>query len=197
MTGRVADNSDAMLRKIDLTQTDDIGHLIARCALKDRMAFERLYDATSAKLFGVTLRLLRNRSEAEDAMQDVYVKIWAHADRFGTGKQSPMAWLIVVTRNHCIDLIRARKPSATDIDEVFDLSDGAKSPEESAINSSEGERITKCLSELDSQKAEAVHAAYVDGYNYQELADRYEIPLNTMRTWLRRSLLSLRECLER
>ena len=176
---------------------NDIRELIALCGLKNRAAFVQLYHQTSAKLFGVVLRILKNRSDAEDALQEVYVKIWNNADKFAGDHYSPMSWLIVVARNHAIDIIRARKPGSADIDEVPDLSDDRKTPEEEVINASEGERINNCLSELDQQKADAVRGAYVEGYSYEELAERYSVPLNTMRTWLRRSLISLRKCLER
>jgi len=176
--------------------SDDIGNLISQCALKNRAAFTQLYSLTSAKLFGVVLRILNNRAEAEDALQEIYVKIWNNADRFAVNQYSPMSWLVVVARNHAIDVIRARKPIAVDIDDAFDVSDDSKTPEQEAINTSEGKRIDRCLQELDEQKALAVRGAYVEGYSYDELAERFSVPINTMRTWLRRSLISLRECLE-
>ena len=92
--------------------------------------------------------------------------------------------------------LRARKPQASSIDEAFDLASSEPGPEAAAINASEGSRIERCMQTLESDRAEAVRKAYVEGLSYQELADFYKIPLNTMRTWLRRSLLKLRECLE-
>ncbi|WP_026480977.1 sigma-70 family RNA polymerase sigma factor [Ahrensia sp. 13_GOM-1096m] len=176
--------------------SDDIGNLISQCALRNRASFTQLYSLTSAKLFGVVLRILNNRAEAEDALQEIYVKIWNNADKFAVNQYSPMSWLVVVARNHAIDVIRARKPIAIDIDDAFDVSDDSKTPEQEAINTSEGKRIDSCLQELDEQKALAVRGAYVEGYSYDELAERFSVPINTMRTWLRRSLISLRECLE-
>jgi RNA polymerase sigma-70 factor (ECF subfamily) len=107
-----------------------------------------------------------------------------------------MAWLATVARNHAIDVIRANKRIHDDIDDHFELKTADRNPEEEAILSGERDRIDTCLETLEPQKAEAVVSAYVEGYSYQELADRYSIPLNTMRTWLRRSLASLRECLD-
>lgn len=174
----------------------DIGNLISQCALNNRAAFTELYNLTSGKLFGVVLRILNNRAEAEDALQEIYVKIWNNSDKFAVNQYSPMSWLIVVARNHAIDVIRARKPIAVDIDDAFDVSDDSKTPEQEAMNTSEGKRIDNCLQELDEQKAQAVRGAYVEGYSYEELAERFSVPINTMRTWLRRSLISLKECLE-
>lgn len=181
----------------NLAASDDIGDLIGQCALKNRPAFVQLYKLTSSKLFGVVLRVLNNRAEAEDALQEIYIKIWNNADKFSVNNYSPMSWLVVVARNHAIDIVRARKPKAMSIDDAFDVSDDRKTPEEMAVNTSEGRRIYGCLEELDKDKAQAVQGAYVEGYSYEELAERYSVPINTMRTWLRRSLISLRECLER
>lgn len=173
----------------------EIAELIARTALRDRAAFRDLYSRTSAKLFGVSLRILRDRSEAEEALQEVYVKIWQRADRYVAGSFSPISWLVAIARNHSLDILRARKPVHDDIDLALDLADAAPDPEQAALSGSERSRIEGCLGELDADKADAVRGAYLDGFSYDELAERYRVPLNTMRTWLRRSLMKLRECL--
>ena len=175
----------------------DIEDLIARTALRDRAAFSALYDATSAKLFGVCLRVLKDRGEAEDALQDVFVRIWHKADSYAVTGHSPMTWLITVARNLSIDRLRARRAPASGIDAAVDLSDGRPGPEAASIAASESRRIAACFDELPSDRAGAVRGAYLDGATYQDLADRYEVPLNTMRTWLRRSLQKLKECLSR
>jgi RNA polymerase sigma-70 factor (ECF subfamily) len=175
--------------------SSDIAELISRCALRDRAAFQTLYARTSAKLFGVTLRILKDRSEAEEALQEVYVKVWQRADRYVAGGYSPISWLVAVARNHALDILRARKPVSDDIDGAFEIADSAPDPEQSAVRQSERSRIEGCLQKLDAEKADAVRGAYLDGYSYDELAARFSVPLNTMRTWLRRSLLKLRECL--
>ena len=180
-----------------MSTAEQIEKLIAKVGLGDRSSFQELYRHTSAKLFGVCLRVLKDRAEAEDALQEVYVKIWQNASSFAANQYSPMSWLVVIARNHSIDRIRARKPEANDIDEAYDLSDAAPDPEASAIAASTRRQIDSCLQELEEDKADAVRSAYLEGYSYQELADRHEVPLNTMRTWLRRSLIKLRECLER
>lgn len=178
-------------------KSGDIAELIARTALRDRSAFQTLYLATSAKLFGVALRILRDRSEAEEALQEVYVKIWQRADRYVVGGYSPISWLVAVARNHCLDLLRARKPASDDIEAAFDLADNAPDPERVAMASGERAQIDACLAELEADRADAVRGAYLDGYSYEELARKHGVPLNTMRTWLRRSLLKLKECLTR
>ena len=177
------------------SDTADISHLIARCALRDRQAFRDLYTRTSSKLFGVTLRILRDRAEAEEALQEVYVKIWQRADRYVAGGYSPISWLVAVARNHSLDLLRARKPRGDDIDLALDVADAQPNPEQAEANRGERARIDHCLGQLEADKADAVRGAYLDGFSYEELSERHRVPLNTMRTWLRRSLLKLRECL--
>ncbi|MDB6180860.1 sigma-70 family RNA polymerase sigma factor [Paracoccus fistulariae] len=178
-----------------MTASDDLAALLARVALRDRAAFSALYQAASPKLFGICLRILRNKPEAEDALQDIFVKIWHNADRYAASRSSPYAWLNTVARNHAIDLLRARKPGGGDLDLAEQLAADEPSPEESVINASEGRRIDACMEQLPPQRGEAVRLAYVEGDSYIELAERFSVPLNTMRSWLRRSLIQLRECL--
>ncbi len=174
----------------------EIEQLIARVALGDRAAFNALYQATSSKLFSVTMRILSNRSEAEDALQEVYVKVWNRASSFAPGGYSPMAWLVSIARNQSIDLIRQRRGGHVDIEEAFDLADSAPLPEAMTIQKSDNREIARCLATLEADRANAVRGAYLDGHSYEELAAHYKVPLNTMRTWLRRSLMKLKECLE-
>lgn len=175
----------------------DITKLIVRTSMKDRSAFDLLYRQTSAKLFGVCLRVLNDRAEAEEALQEVFVKIWTKADRFAVSDLSPISWLVAIARNHAIDRIRARRRGTVAIDEALEVADPNPGPEAAAVAGGEAERINGCLDELEKDRAAAVRGAYLKGESYAELAERHGVPLNTMRTWLRRSLLKLRECLER
>ncbi|HHZ07375.1 MAG TPA: sigma-70 family RNA polymerase sigma factor [Rhizobiales bacterium] len=175
----------------------DITKLIVRTSMGDRGAFDLLYRQTSAKLFGVCLRILGDRAEAEEALQEVFVKIWTKADRFAVSDLSPISWLAAIARNHAIDRIRARRQPPLDLDAALDVADPTPGPEAAAVAGGEIERIRLCLDELDGDRAAAVRGAYLKGESYAELAERHGVPLNTMRTWLRRSLMKLRECLER
>lgn len=177
------------------TNSIDITELLSRVALKDRAAFKTLYERTSAKLFGVSLRILKDRAEAEEALQEIYIKIWQRADRYASGQYSPISWLVAIARNHTLDMLRARRPIGDDIDAALDTATPEPNPEAATINAGERGRIENCLDELEADRAGAVRGAYLDGYSYQELATTYDVPVNTMRTWLRRSLLKLRECL--
>ncbi len=175
----------------------EIENLIARVALGDRDAFSRLYDAVAPKLLGVALRVLEDRASAEDAMQDAFVKIWRNADRYAVTGHSPMTWLIAIARNTAIDRLRRRRP-VDDIDALAEVLPAVGAcGEAAAMARSEVARITACLDELDPDRRDAVRGAYLDGRSYADLAAQHGVPLNTMRTWLRRSLLRLRECMSR
>lgn len=179
-------------------QTGDIAALINRVAMGDRAAFSLFYKETSPRVFAICLRILRDRSEAEEALQEIYIKVWQRAKTFATGAGAPLTWLSVIARNHAIDIIRGRKPIADDLDETYDIADDTiATPERQTMMAEEGRRIDRCLGELDPTHARAVRSAYVDGLSYAELAEDLQVPLNTVRTWLRRSLLKLRECMQR
>lgn len=179
------------------TTSADIEDMMARIKLRDKNALALLYDATNSKLFGVCLRVLQNRSEAEDVLHDVYIRVWQKADTYAVTGHSPMTWLITVTRNMSIDRLRKRRPETGSEGAMMLIADAGPGPEEAAIASSEQSRIEACMAELEIDRATAVRAAYLDGETYKDLAKRFDVPLNTMRTWLRRSLLRLRDCLTR
>lgn len=171
--------------------------MIARVALGDRDAFARLYDATAAKLLGVCIRVLVNRDEAEEVLQEVYVKIWNSADRYRTTGHSPMTWLITIARNAAIDRLRARR-THDDVDDFSDrLAAPGADPEQTAVALSEAGRMATCLGELEADRRAALTGAYFEGKTYKELAESLGIPVNTVRTWLRRGLIKLRECMSR
>lgn len=176
---------------------EELTKQIVRVAMQDRSAFDTVYRATSAKLFGVCVRILNDRGEAEEALQEVFVKIWTRADRFAASDLSPISWLVAIARNHAIDRLRARRPAGQDIETAAEIADPAPTPEAAAVAGDQRQQIERCLEELEDERADAVRGAYLAGLSYAELAKRHDVPLNTMRTWLRRSLLKLRECLER
>lgn len=176
---------------------DDIENWLGQIALGDRASFSALYSATSAKLFGVILRVLDNRAEAEEVLQEVYMRVWRHAGRYRVNGLSPMTWLITIARNAAVDRKRRRVAIPADMSAIDSESDSGPGPEQRAIAASENARLSDCMEELAEGHAEAVRRAYLDGETYAALASRFDVPLNTMRTWLRRSLLKLRECLSR
>jgi RNA polymerase sigma-70 factor (ECF subfamily) len=188
---REGDSDDGMATRADIED-----HIL-RAAQGDRAAFRALYEATSAKLFGIALRVLNDRAEAEDVLQDIYVRVWRNAGRYNVNGLSPMTWLITIARNSAIDRLRKRRRAETSQTLDDRLADDGAGPEAEAVAASERRRLDACLGELEAPRAEAVRRAYLGGETYADLAARFDVPLNTMRTWLRRSLLKLRECLSR
>lgn len=176
---------------------DPVAQLLAKVAAQDRTAFRELYSNTSSKLFGVLVRILNNRAEAEDALQEVYTRVWLRAGRFDPEKGRAMTWLISVTRNHAIDRLRTRVEQTTATEGESDaLIDDKPTAEAGLIAQGQARRIVDCMSALEPDRARAVQGAYLAGLSYVDLSARFNVPLNTMRTWLRRSLLQLKECME-
>ncbi|KAA8609524.1 RNA polymerase subunit sigma [Salipiger aestuarii] len=179
----------------------EIEDLISRIAMGDRTAFRTLYGRTSAKLFGVCLRVLDDRALAEEALQEAYAKIWTRAGQYRVNGYSPMTWLITLARNTAVDRRRARdaggRRRTSPIDAADLIADPAPGAAQQAEARGEARALHLCMSELPPERAEMVRRAYLDGATYAELADATGTKLNTVRTWLRRSLMQLRECLSR
>ncbi|WCR12475.1 sigma-70 family RNA polymerase sigma factor [Paracoccus stylophorae] len=162
----------------------------------DREAFDALYDATSAKLHAVCLSVLKSRPDAEETLQEVYIKVWQNAARYASNGLSPMTWLITIARNRAIDRLRARssRPATAPSEAASQIPSSAPGPESATIRAQERRLLDECLSQLADQQAGAVRAVYLEGVTYADLAQREGKPINTVRSWLRRSLLRLKDC---
>ena len=150
-------------------QNEALKQLLAACARRDSAAFGRLYEATSAKLFGVAIRILRREDWAEEVLQDCYVNIWNHASKYSSALSAPMTWMTSIVRNRCLDWLRRPNPEP--------LADEA-------------------LEALEGKQRQAIALAYLDGLSHSELAAHLREPLGTVKTWVRRGLLRLKSCLE-
>ena len=159
--------------------------LLAAVAKGDEAAFERLYEATRAKLYGVVLRILGRPELAEEVMQETYLKIWRAAGAFDPTLASPITWMVAMARNRAIDIVR-KKPELS-------LEDG---PEALNVAADTPAPLVSCLGKLDPEKQRIVLLAYYSGWSRDQLARKLDIPVNTIKTWLRRSLLEIRECME-
>ena len=159
---------------------------------------ERVYAATSAKLFGLCLRILRDQGEAEDVLQEVYTQVWRRAGAFDAARGvSPITWLLALTRNRAIDRLRASKAHLAHPAAWLDTkADEAPLASTLLEQQDEARRLTRCLDDLQPQHAAAVRSAFFDGASYSQLADAAAVPLGTMKSWIRRSLQQLRACLE-
>jgi RNA polymerase sigma factor (sigma-70 family) len=164
----------------------------------DRAALRLDYKHTSAKLFGVCLRILKDRGEAEDVLQEVFVTVWRKAASFDPGRASPITWMVAIARNRAIDRLRASAVSRRmePIESADAVSDPAPAAVERVEMAQQHQRLSRCLAELEARHASAIRAAFLDGTTYEELAASMSVPLGTMKSWIRRGLLKLRACLE-
>ena len=170
--------------------------LLEAIAAGDRAALSALYDRTSAKLYGICLRLLGSEPEAEDALQETYVTVWRNAARFDPDKAGAITWLAVVARNKAIDRLRRRTLPSEAIDAAADIADDRPTAFDLVQQGQDSARLAGCLDELEEKPRAMIRAAFLDGASYPELAEREGVPLGTMKSWIRRALLRLRGCLE-
>ena len=163
---------------------------------EDRSAFRTLYTLTSAKLFGVCLRICGDRQAAEDVLSDVYLTIWKRAGAFEPGRASPISWLATIARNRAIDWRRSTGRAApVRVEDIADLADDRASAEEVMLVDERAAQLYGCLDQLDQRQQDAIRTAFFDGLTYAELAARDAVPLGTMKSWVRRGLLRLKDCL--
>ena len=178
------------------TTPDDLVRLLAGVARRDQAAFARLYAATSAKLYGIILRILRRRDLADEILQEVYVKVWEHAGGFVPGRASPVSWMAAIARNRALDEVRRKGPVALeDMPAGFEVADPLPLALETLERTQELKRLLACLDGLEPQKAEIVKLAYLTGLSRDALANRFGHPTATIKTWLHRSLKQLKDCL--
>ena len=179
--------------------SDALAPLMTQIAGGDRAALKELYDATSAKLFGVCLRILSDREEAEDVLQEVYVTVWRRADRFDQARASVMTWIATIARNRAIDRLRARGPfaKAEPVDGLEIADERHVSAESLVASAAEASRLKGCLGELDARTETVIRTAFFEGVTYEALARRMDAPLGTVKSWIRRGLARLKGCLER
>ena len=172
--------------------------LLAQVALGNRAAFETLYHVASDKLFGICLRVLRERAEAEEALQEVFTSVWRKASQFDASRASAMAWLGMMARNKAIDRLRAQPARATltTLELADQIPDPGASPAQLAEALTDRERLARCLEELEPRRRSLIREAFFGGFTYEELAQRLQAPLGSIKSWIRRGLLQLRACLE-
>ena len=179
--------------------SEELSQLLARCALSDRKAFERLYKATSAQLYGLILRIVKDRELSSEVLQEGYVKIWTHAAEFQADRAKPMTWMGAIIRNQAIDFIRrsTNRPQATDlVEELHWLADDAAGPQELVSQAQQNQALHDCIERLQGAQRKALLLAYFDGMTHDELAQHLDTPLGTVKSWLRRGLLRLKKCLD-
>ncbi|WP_291993697.1 sigma-70 family RNA polymerase sigma factor [Candidatus Accumulibacter sp. ACC003] len=186
-----------------MSQALTLEGLIGRIALGDREALRAAYEASSARLFPIALRLLGDRSLAEDALQEAYLALWHHAGRYRPERAPALAWLTTLVRNKALDIARARpthlpleRRDAQGASVVEDAPSDGLTPEEALLQRCEDERLKHCLGELDEDRRQVLLLAYYGGHSHRQLAERLAQPLGTIKAWIRRSVLRLQTCME-
>ena len=177
--------------------TPELVWLLAAVAKGDQAAFERLYQATRAKLYGVALRILRRADLADEVIQEAYLKVWNAAGQFDPALASPITWMVAIARNRAIDLVRKKSEiSIEEEPEVLEVAAENPLPLAKREMSEELKRLLACMGGLDEERRRLVLLAYYSGWSRDQLAAKFDKPVNTIKTWLRRSLAEIRECLE-
>jgi RNA polymerase sigma-70 factor (ECF subfamily) len=179
----------------------NLPELLARVALRDREAFRSLYAATSAHLFSVAFRVLRNEGRADEVLQDAYVSIWQNAASYNAAVAMPMTWMINVVRNKAIDLLRSRKTEAASTGELDEealgvAADREGEPDRLLAESLIKGKIDRCMQKISSVQRQALALAYYRGMVHTDIATMLDVPLGTAKGWVRRGLDQLKSCLE-
>jgi RNA polymerase sigma-70 factor (ECF subfamily) len=180
------DRTDPLPPEIDLAQ------LLQRCAARDSAAFRKLYDKTSPILFARLLRMLRRRSVAEEALQEVYVRIWERAVQYEAHRGRPLGWMVTIARYCAIDLMRRERITLVGDDslaEVADESGGENAGYDKPNN------FDHCIGQLSDNTRRCLTLAFVEGRSHDEIARLTTSPLGSVKSWIRRGLLSLKACL--
>jgi RNA polymerase sigma-70 factor (ECF subfamily) len=175
---------------------DELRKLMHGVVRRDRAAFAALYDRTASQLFGIALRILRQREEAEDVLQEAFVAVWDRAASFDPARGSVMTWLVTVLRHRAIDRRRRRAHLEDRLGSEEDLLALTAAATDETDRGASLAALQKCLGELEQQPRQAVLLAYAYGYTHEELAKRLTTPIGTVKSWVRRSLERLKRCLD-
>jgi RNA polymerase sigma-70 factor, ECF subfamily len=177
-----------------IPRTEALEALLYRCANGDHAAFRQLYDRWGSRIYGIALRITRQAVLAADATQEAFVQIWQQAHRFDPERGAPETWMISIARYRALDIVRQQAREVPGYDPE-DRVDDAPDALTTLVNTAEGAALHRCLGQLDEDRRRLVLMAFVDGLSHTELAQRLSVPLGTVKSWIRRSLISLRECL--
>lgn len=182
---------------MDKTESAELKNLIQATAKGDRVAFKQLYERAGPKLFAVSLRIIRDKALAEDILQDVFLRIWQSAGSFSSEAGPPMAWLNSIARNRTIDVLRQKiHVRINQESDEPDWYERIMDPYDQEANLMDAGALRHCLGTIEEPARSCVLLAYYEGFSREELAARYDKPVNTIKTWLHRSLTALKICLK-
>jgi len=175
----------------------ELVELLKACSLGEEAAFAKLYDATAARLFGLVLRIVRDRAQAEEVTQDAYLDIWRNSSRFDSDRGSALSWLMTIGHRKAVDRVRSAEATRRR-DTAYEARDQASPFDqtvEEAHRNLDAQRVRKALDTLTETQRGAVELAYFGGYTHREVAAMLELPLGTAKTRIRDGLIRLRDTL--
>jgi RNA polymerase sigma-70 factor, ECF subfamily len=170
---------------------------VLACARGERFALRALYEREARWLLGVAQRIVRDRQQAEDVLHDAFVQVWQHAGTYQVTLGSARGWIYTIVRHAALKVVReSGRVQALDTEELTNLSDALSASEHAADERAlDTETLERCLKRLDAARRACVIHAFVDGFTHEQIAERLQTPLGTVKSWIRRSLASLKECL--
>ncbi len=177
--------------------------LIDRVARRDEAALKALYDLTARKLYGLSLRVVGSAERAEDVLQESFLQVWRSASEYRATLSPPMAWLSLIVRSRSLDNLRRRAAERAHLTQELDetladtLEGDAANPMDTSLASQQAWALHQCLSQLENKQREVISLAYLRDLSHSELADQLRLPLGTVKTWIRRGLDKLRDCMAR
>jgi RNA polymerase sigma-70 factor, ECF subfamily len=190
-------------RAMHVTDPTDLS-LLQRIAARDTAALAELYDRHSRLLFSLILRIVRDRGEAEEMLQEAFVRVWRRAEIYDPRMGGPLPWIVRVARNCAIDRLRARRVRATVDSPAIDVAvveaaapaTGVQTPEAAVLDSERRRTLTDALAGLPAEQRQLIEAAFFEGYTHSELAQRFGLPLGTVKTRIRAGMIAMRKRLE-
>lgn len=188
---------------MNLYPGDDLVELIERVARREESALKQLYDLTSPKLFGLSMRVVGKAEWAEDALQESFLQIWRTACDYRASLSPPMVWLGMIVRSRSLDCLRQRSAERIQLTDEFDdvmadtMAGNAPDPMETTLCSQQALILHQCLEKLENRQREVVCLAYMRDLSHGELAEQLRLPQGTVKTWIRRGLDQLRSCMAR
>lgn len=187
-----------MIRGRAEPRAEELARLMERVAGGDRQAFGRLYAHTAPRIYSVILRILRDEASADEVLQDVFVRVWQRAGSYNAGKARVTTWLTTIARNRALDVIRGRRGDVvTGLDLSLFEDERSPGPAQDAQRTGSARALTLCLEELEESQRRSVLMAFYEGMTHSELAEALKKPLGTVKSWVRRGLMQLKDCLDR
>ncbi len=179
---------------------DTLAELLARTALRDQRAFQRLYELTSPRLLGMLLRLVRSRNVAEEILQESFISIWQHAGSYMATRSQAMTWITSIARHRALDYLRSPRnalATPTNNDAVLHgIADETPSALEHLLAAVESRALRECFAALDQNQMRSIIAAFYCGLTHEQVAAEFGAPAGTVKSWIRRGLERLRRCID-